>query len=202
MKTTIVLLFLALLSCNKDSVKQDPIAQLPTETQTGANTFGCIINNQVFYPRDGSGNLGGGTADKGLINWGDPSGNQNFNEIDCGNFKDGKPASRMIIHLQGLAANGVGEYVLKTTNFLKSIDGLQQNYIFVNVFDATSNSYKYYGSYENSGKVIITRYDAVNFIFSGSFSGKLRLKNGIEEINITQGRFDINKTTLTQTSFP
>lgn len=204
MKSTILLLFFALSSCTKDSTKQDPVAQLPPETQTGANTFGCTINNQVFYPRDGSGNLGGGTADKGLIFWGSPDGPPNYvwNEIDCGNFKDGKPASRMIIHLQGLATNGVGEYTWKSTNFLKSIDGLPQNYLFVKVFDATSNTYKYYGSYENSGKVNLTRYDFVNRIVSGNFSGKLRLKDGTEEIDIVNGRFDLKWSTLSETPFP
>lgn len=198
MKTTILFLIFALSSCNKDSVKSDPIAQLPPETQTGANTFGCIINNQVYYPRDGSGNLGGGSADRGLIFWG-ATNDIDWNELDCGNFKDGKPASRMIIHLQGLATNGVGEYVWKHTNFLRSIDGLPQNYLYVRVFDSNSNSYKYYGSYENSGKTIITKYGN---IVSGTFSGKLRLKNGTEEIDIINGRFDINSSTLDQTRFP
>ncbi len=201
MKTLILFLIFALSSCNKDSVKSDPIAQLPSETRTGANTFGCIINNQVFYPRDGIGNLGGGTADKGLIFW-VATDDIEWNEIDCGNFKDGKPASRMIIHLQGLATNGVGEYVWKPTNFLRSIDGLPQNNIYAKVFDTTSNSYKYYGSYENSGKVNITKYDIVNYIVSGNFNGKLRLKNGTEEIDIINGRFDIKRTTLFQTLFP
>ena len=201
MKTTILLLFLAITSCNKDSVKQDPIAQLPPETQTGANTFGCIINNQVFYPRDGSGNLGGSAVDKGLIFW-VATDDIEWNEIDCGNFKDGKPASRMIIHLQGLVSNGTGEYFLKSTNFLRSIDGLLQNYIFAKIFDSNTNTWKYYGSYENSGKVNITKYDTLNYIVSGNFTGKLRLKNGTEEIEILNGRFDIKRTTLLQTFFP
>ncbi len=201
MKTIILFLIFALSSCNKDSVKSDPIAQLPPETQTGANTFGCIINNQVFYPRDGSGNLGGGTAARGLIFWGAPD-DISWNEIDCGNFKDGKPASRMIIHLQGLATIGVGEYILQPTNFLKSIDGLQQNYIYVNVFDVATNTYKYYGSYENSGKINITRYDFAGRIISGNFSGKLRVKNGTDEIDLINGRFDLKWSTLSDTLFP
>lgn len=200
--TTILLLFLALTGCNKDSTTIDPLAKLPPETQIGANTFGCIINDQVFYPRDGSGNFGGGIASRGLINWGDPSGNQTFNEIDCSNSKDGKPASKMIIHLQGLAEIGVGEYIWKTSNFSNSIDGLQQNYLYVKVYNSLLKTYSYYGSYENSGKVIITRYDPVNFIFSGVFSGRLKKKNDTEELEICQGRFDINKVTLSETSFP
>lgn len=34
--------------CKKKPV--DPIDQLPPETQTGANTFGCLVNGEVFKP--------------------------------------------------------------------------------------------------------------------------------------------------------
>lgn len=202
MKTTILLLFLALASCSKDSTSSFT-AQLPPETQTGANTFGAIINGQVFYPRDGNGNFGGGTADRAILFWGSGDGpNYAWNEIDCSNFKTGKPVSRIIIHLQGLAQNGVGDYIWHLTNFQKSTQGLMQNNVYANIFDANSNSWKYYGSYENSGKVTITKYDFVNKIISGNFNGKLRLKDGTEEIEILQGRFDFNLNTLSTTLFP
>ncbi|MGC8751867.1 hypothetical protein [Hydrotalea sp.] len=35
-------------SCRKKTV--DPVDQLPPETQNGANTFGCLVNAQVFKP--------------------------------------------------------------------------------------------------------------------------------------------------------
>ena len=203
--TTKLLFFLTLLSfagCSKDNpVAEDPLAKLPPETQVGANTFGCVINNQVFYPRDGTSTLfspGG----KGLILWGDPSvpvGIGNYGEFEIRNLQDGKPCSRMVIHLQNLPQIQVGEYLWKDSNFQTSIDGLMQNYVFARIFDSSTNSWKLYGSYENSGKVIITKYGN---IISGNFSGKLRLRNGIEEINIMSGRFDINSSTLDVTLFP
>ncbi len=207
MKTKILLFLtiLSLVSCsNDDATTKDPFVQLPPETQTGANTFGCIINNQVFYPRDGTGtifNPGG----KGLKFWGDPndpSGNGNYNELEIRNLQDSKPANSMIIHLQGLDQKGVGEYVWKESNFYNSIDGLMQNYVYAKIYDASVNGWRYYGSYENSGKVTITKYANNNTIVSGNFSGKLRLLNGTEEIDILDGRFDINKATLSDTNFP
>ena len=204
MKTKI-LLFLAILSlvaCSSDdATTKDPFAQLPPETQTGANTFGCIINNQVFYPRDGTSTLfnpGG----RGLILWGDssvPIGSGSYIELEIRNLQDGKPANSMIIHLQDLPQIGAGEYVWKESNFYNSIDGLMQNYVYAKVYDASVNGWRYYGSYENSGKVTITKY---NNIISGNFSGKLRLLNGAEEIEILNGRFDINSSTLYDTNFP
>jgi hypothetical protein len=203
MKTTIAtLLIIFLAGCSKDSTTKDPVAQLPPATQTGANTFGVVINNQVFYPRDGSGNLGGGKPAKAIVFWGDPSGNQLYNEIDCGNYKDSKPANIMIIHLQSLNKNGVGDYALNTSNFQRGSLGLLQNYIYCSVYEPSLNGWRYYSSYENSGKVTVTRYDAVNYIVSGVFSGKLRLKDGTEEIEITNGRFDIDKSTIDKKIFP
>lgn len=200
MKSAILLLFLTLASCSKDS-NNSSTSQLPPETQIGANTFGCIINGQVFYPRDGTSSLlnpGG----KGLILWGDPSvpvGIGNYGELEIRNLQDAKPANSMIIHLQTLNQIGVGEYTWHVSNFQTSIDGLMQNYVYAKIYDASANGWRYYGSYENSGKVTITKYGN---IISGKFNGKLRLLNGIEEIDILNGRFDINSTTLPNTKFP
>ena len=187
-KATIFLLsvFLSLASCSKDSASTG--FQLPPETQVGANTFGCIINNQVFYPRDGTSTLfnpGG----KGYTFWVSPGGPPyNWRELEIRNLQDAKPANSMIIHLQGLDQIGLGEYVWHPSNFYNSIDGLMQNYVYAKIYDASVNGWRYYGSYENSGKVTITKF---NNIISGNFSGKLRLQNGTEEIDILNGRFDI-----------
>ena len=43
------LTFLTASMCKKKPV--DPIDQLPAETQTGANTFGCLVNGKVFLPK-------------------------------------------------------------------------------------------------------------------------------------------------------
>ena len=77
-----------------------------------------------------------------------------------------------------------------------------QNYIYCSVYEPSLNKWQYYSSYENSGKVTITKYDFANRIVSGVFNAKLRLKDGTKEIEITNGRFDIKWSTLDKTSFP
>ncbi len=197
-----LLTLLALASCSKDTpTPEEPLAKLPAETQTGANTFGCIINGQVFYPRDCSSSVLN-PGQKGVIFWGDPSGNREFNEIQITNCVTGIPASSMMIHLQDLHQQQIGDYLLQESNFQSSINGLMQNYVYARIYDSTTNSYKYYGSYQNSGKVTITFYANNNTIVSGNFSGKLRLYNGTDEIDIKNGRFDINKLTIDTTQFP
>ncbi|CAD0001286.1 hypothetical protein [Flavobacterium salmonis] len=52
----LLLLFTALFiltSCDKDKDDDkptNPIDQLPPVTQTGANTFGCLLDGEVFKP--------------------------------------------------------------------------------------------------------------------------------------------------------
>ena len=200
--TLISLLLFASCSKNNDVEPEKPIASqvLPPESQIGANTFGCIVNNQIFYPRDGQGSLFvNGT--KGLIFSGD-SPDYIWNEIEIKNAKDGIPCAKMIIHLQGLFQNKEGDYLWKPTNFQNSIDGLMQNYIYAQIFNPVTGTSKYYGSYENSGKVTITRFDLPNRILSGSFSGTLKLYNGTEELEVKNGRFDFKWSTLDVTPFP
>jgi hypothetical protein len=45
----------ALLSTGCQKADSDPVGQLPPATQTGANTFGCLVNGQSYTP---SGNNG------------------------------------------------------------------------------------------------------------------------------------------------
>ena len=54
-----LLLYAALLTLTQCSQckKNDPtpLAQLPPATQTGANTFGCLVNGQVWLPNQNYG---------------------------------------------------------------------------------------------------------------------------------------------------
>tara|TARA_B110000008_G_scaffold215788_1_gene215201 strand:+ start:65 stop:400 length:336 start_codon:yes stop_codon:yes gene_type:complete len=49
-------IFIAVMtSCSNadDSNSQNPIDQLPAATQTGANTFGCLLDGEAFIPNGG-----------------------------------------------------------------------------------------------------------------------------------------------------
>lgn len=53
MKNILFVLLLTLLnSCNNDddNNSQDPVSQLPPATQTGENTFGALLDGEVFLP--------------------------------------------------------------------------------------------------------------------------------------------------------
>jgi hypothetical protein len=52
-------IFIVLASCHKDDDDQptDPVDQLPPATQTGAGTFGCLLDGEVFLPGNTPNNL-------------------------------------------------------------------------------------------------------------------------------------------------
>ena len=198
MKTIILLLFLAITSCNKDSVKSDPIAQLPPETQIGANTFGVTIKGKVYIPRDPTGVNVGGITPRGMKFSGGGSPPNDYTEIDV---VDGASyiGFKLIIHIHTFL--NVGEYQLKQSNFQEQGDSVPFNHIFFKIWDTKISNYAYYGSIVNEGKLKINRRD--NGIISGFFSGKfVRYDNPNEFITITDGRFDINTATLSNTVFP
>lgn len=68
-KIYLVLLTTLLLGCseNENIVLPETKDELPPITQTGANTFGCLIDGNVFIPKDKTGYTppGGGTP-KGI----------------------------------------------------------------------------------------------------------------------------------------
>ena len=203
MKTTLLLLFLTLASCSKnsDAVRQNPVFQLPPETQTGANTFGVTINGKVYIPRDPTG-VSVGTTAKGMIFWRSPDDQHTYDELE---IKDGASSVgfNMTIHLHNLFQIGQGEYLLKQSNFHNGIDSIPNNHIYFKIWDSNINNYAYYGSIENIGSINVTRYDFVNRIFSGKFSGKfVRYDNPNDFITINDGRFDINWNTLQNHPFP
>ncbi|TXD67477.1 hypothetical protein [Polaribacter glomeratus] len=81
LKTTLLLFVITFFNCENN----DPQDQLPPITQTGANTFGAIVNGKVFIPKDKTGYSppGGGTP-RGL----EIRGNSRTFVIEANNYKN------------------------------------------------------------------------------------------------------------------
>lgn len=195
----IIFTVLSLSSCSKDNnAKQDPVFQLPPETQVGANTFGVTIRGKGYIPRDRTG-TGTGLPGKGIVFWGSPN-NVSWNEIE---IVDGASVVgfQMYIHLQNFNTIGVNTYILKLSNFHNNVDSTPFNHIYFKIWDPVISNYAYYGSIEDLGEVNITRNSGG--IVSGNFKGKfVRYDNPNDYIDITEGRFDINTFTLQNHPFP
>ncbi|WP_293297809.1 DUF6252 family protein [Pedobacter sp. UBA4863] len=157
------------MKCKKDS--QNPSKeQLPAATQTGANTFGFLLNGEVWLPK-------GGLLDQKLDLSYDPSYKRGtFNIIAKRYFDDGSFQS---ISISSFDISAIGTYPIAADKVT----------IYFN--NTVSCSYHWNeSSSSQNGTLVITKLDLTNKFISGTFEFKLE-KNGCPTINATQGRFDM-----------
>lgn len=161
----------SLSCCDKDDDKT-PIEQLPPATTTGANTFGCLLDGEVFKP--------------GFYN----------NSYQCfyqyvngkyyfwvsGNMKDKNQNSIEV---------GVGTEKLSISegqilNLYERVDGNSFGIYLFNIdFNNTSSV--------NTGELKITKLDIKNNIVAGTFWYNIKDGKGITH-QIREGRFDMQFT--------
>ncbi len=166
----VLLLCLSLSNCNWLSKKDEPRPDLPPETQTGANTFGCYVNGVPYTPR----------GSVGLTS--------NFSPVlvPNGNFRistyritpDRNPEQYLGFGFSELS--GMGTYSINSQNGIMGFRDLYRDcYYWTDREDC---------SYE--GTITITKYDMENFIVSGRFKATLYVPD-CDTIRITEGRFDV-----------
>jgi hypothetical protein len=197
MKTFLLLLLIAATSCSNDK-SVDPVAQLPPETQTGANTFGAIINGKVMIPWNSIGYIPPGSNHYAVRYYR----NDNWEKIVAADSRNTATGS-IYIHLQKKEENyplKIGVYKIGNSTVSFIDDYADTTLINVSLRDASGNG-EYYLSIADSGIVTITASD--ENIVSGTFSCKLKNENNSEDIiEIKSGRFDFNKNTINTTNFP
>ncbi len=194
---TLTILLTGFTSC-EDKQNNDFIPTLPPITQTGENTFGCYIDGKLLTPRDGAGGIYG--IPKGMIYSG--ISNHSYNEIAVHDRKSNK-GGLLRIHIANLHQNGEGSFVINESNCNRGLDSPININVYCRVYDETVQLFKWYCSIENAGTIIITKYDLENRIVSGTFSCTVQNQdNSDDQIEITDGRFDIRWDTLDQTIFP
>lgn len=195
-------LVLVLLGCSKDN----PEEGLPKETQTGANTFGCLIDGKLYKPRCEKPSVV--FPQWGMSLWGGIPNATDYNEIEVRDLKS-QNYFEMLIHIDELYANGIGEFIINESNGDSNVDGLNNTYLHCLVYDKKIKGYKKYVSYQNSGTVRITRFSQgsdnplTGAIISGTFSCKVKnIYDPNDKIEITQGRFDVNSLSCIYKEFP
>jgi len=165
------LLFLSATSCKEDDdTPNNPIDQLPPATQTGENTFGCLLDGEAFIPS------GGG------------------NPLDCvyqfvdggyyfsvqGNKRDNQNILRRI-SIGVLNRELIEDF---TYELKENEDGNATGRFF---FGALSN----FTSANNAGELIITKLDIENQKVSGVFWFDVEHPVTGEIVEIREGRFDM-----------
>ncbi len=176
-----VLLFFALTFSNCEN--NDPQDQLPAITQTGANTFGCLIEGRVFITKDKTGYSppGGGTP-KGIeVTVGSFLPQYEYFGIDANDYE----GTYIYIYIPKKLPEET-TYTFQTSPAVRASLETPSYPHFVCSIEGNR-----YISYENSGSITFTKVDYDTGIYSGTFSLKLKNKeNPIDIIEITDGRFD------------
>ncbi|MFT5821644.1 MAG: hypothetical protein ACI8ZM_002898 [Crocinitomix sp.] len=168
-------------SCEKppepEPVPQDPV--MPALTNTGANTFGCYIDDELFV------------ANEGPSVWSIPAISGSFDE-----------ESRYLV-VQGTRYSGNGaaeEVVSDDIRFRATINDNTSSYSY-EIFEGGILGYSnlgggrcdyYYETKPDIGAVTITHLDEVKNVISGTFNIKLYNDECDQNtfMTITEGRFD------------
>lgn len=171
-----LLLFCSLLmlsaSCKKQS--KNPIDNLPPATQTGANTFGCLVNGEVFLPKS-----------RGI----GPSGLSCNIVFDNGNYNLYLSARNSGSDVNKNISIKIKNIILmdNSINILNNDTTNRGEYYTINN-SLTINSFK--TNINNQGTLKINYWDPSKGIISGTFSFDAVNSVG-EKVKVREGRFDI-----------
>ncbi|WP_445734252.1 DUF6252 family protein [Mariniflexile sp.] len=163
------LMLMAVTNCkNDDDTPSNPIDKLPPATQTGENTFGCLVNGKPFVVSNTTNMTaiyqGGGLSIAG--------------EIDVNNF-----FSEVSIFIsESIIGQQIAENITYTLNNDNTMKG--------QYYREDKNCF-YYTTLSEKGFVEIKKLDKVNFIVSGTFGFQAISDDCKEIISITNGRFDL-----------
>ena len=162
------------MCCKKTDSLDAELAKLPPITQTGANTFGCLVNGKAVTPNSSC--LGCPPPLEGGY---DPSPNGQFS-LTC-YYSNGTKA--IIIGLDS---------IFSYSNY--NIINLSNRNVRVSHFNrSVVDSCQFIGSLDSfksiSGNINLTRVDVPNGVFSGTFEFTIDTKD-CGYYKITNGRFD------------
>ncbi|WP_426669157.1 DUF6252 family protein [Mucilaginibacter sp. McL0603] len=166
-------LIMTLLSCKKQPV--DQLSLLPPATQTGANTFGCLVNGFAIIP----GNRSLVTGPLLSCEYGLYSKGYLFNLTSGGKERSGNFAS-VTVETDSLKISE-GE-TIPLTKF--GIPGYAAGIYIENLPIQTTND-------NARGQLTITHLDTIHQIVSGTFYFNAVNTNG-DTVKITDGRFDMH----------
>lgn len=172
-------LILTTSSCKKNGSN----ATLPAITQTGANTFGCLINGNVFVPA-GNNYSGPNLHATYQFEYVSPDSTRPTGFVFALSGTD--KSNTCNITSIGIEFDsvflGVGQYILKAPKIGGGFGYYLNNSCNGPSIDSTTSDLL-------TGQLNITRFDMTNQIVSGTFSFDVKDNNG-NIMHITQGRFD------------
>ncbi len=175
-----LLLYSALLlltqcsKCKNDPTPADPAGQLPAATQTGANTFGCLVNGQPYIPK-------GNTGMSNLYISYDPTFRGGAFGIET--YRVEGQGLTKYLNIDAAPVNVAGNYSLNlSTGVGEVLYSSGESSLCGFMYDSRDVTYR-------KSKLIITRFDTNSRVVSGTFDAIIA-RTGCDTLKITQGRFD------------
>ncbi|WP_412468776.1 DUF6252 family protein [Pedobacter sp. KLB.chiD] len=171
----LICLIIAGLACKKKS--ENPIDDLPPVTTTGANTFGCLVNGELFVPKVKSGPLGALQVNYDVNN------GRSYLSISARNNENS--GSRDILLLIRASVIKQGENYSLT----KRDQNNEKSYGIYNSRGPKESFGTYFNTNDQvTGNIKITYFD--QYVVSGTFWFDA-ISDGGEKVEIREGRFDI-----------
>jgi len=173
------LFFITLTSsnCKKDK-HRNAVDQLPAKTQTGANTFGCIVNGKVFLPKGNSLTPRLKCAYQ-FLNTDYSKGY--FFQLSAGDLSNQNDIKGVGIYTDSLA--------IKTGNYNLGENKKGSAYASYIIISNQENK-SIYTQNNLPGQLTITKFDETNQIVAGTFWFSTVNTNG-DTTKVTDGRFDM-----------
>ncbi|MBC7653000.1 MAG: hypothetical protein H7098_00835 [Oligoflexus sp.] len=168
--------------------KEKGINALPSATQEGKNTFGCLLNGKAFVPKGISPlfNPDGARILKSTYSYvGNSTPKYYFLSISALRKGSGNVSEYVQLYIFNDFPIIAGKtYELKRSKIDNRAEG---NYLYANV--VSENSYDTQNQ-DYIGQISISKIDEVNQFVSGTFSFDA-VNNKGEKIEIREGRFDV-----------
>lgn len=169
----LLVITMSLACCNDDDniTPTIPVLQLPPETQIGANTFGCLIDGEVFKP---------GLTNNSYNCFYQLVDNEYYFLVTANNSNSNITKGVFVGTEKKTISQG------QTLNLFERTDGNAWATYFLNTDPYTTNTL-------NTGELKITKLDFTNNIVSGTFWYDIQDNlGGIHRIR--EGRFDMQFT--------
>ena len=167
-------------ACKKDKSEPTELSKLPAATQTGANTFGCLVNGKAWVAQRNDCRI--------------------FCPLSFQVYYDGVYGGALSIEAYKIdVQNNVDELIqfgIDSTNFKINHEiSISKKYTYAsfknykNVNNCSNYQHGIDSTVMHFGTVKLSRYDLSNGIIAGTFNFTIT-KPGCETITITEGRFD------------
>ena len=174
--------FASCKSCRKE------VNALPDATQTGANTFGCVINGQAWVPNGVGGFSGIGPINGGYI---DASQTVPKNSVFLRFYQNNRTSTEFYVK----SVTKAGRYPLSFDTGIDLVSPNTKNFGLYTIDGPTTTDpdYNYITTSQIVGYVNFTVADTITKQLSGTFEFEATDFPSGGRVKITEGRFDVNQ---------